>query len=154
MTKQFLPDIFGRSGVTDVFSTLQREVDKVFENFGGHLPVGAPARAGLRLDVAETDKDIEVTADIPGVEPADLDVQLRDGVLSIKGEKRTEKDEKKKDYHLVERSYGMFERAVRLPAEVDPDKVQARFEKGVLKITMAKKPGTQDNARKITVKAA
>jgi HSP20 family protein len=106
------------------------------------------------LNVAETDKEIEVTADVPGMEPKDIKVELRDGMLTIKGERQAEKDDKGKDYHLVERSYGMFERAVMLPAEVDVEKVAASFDKGVLTVSLPKKPGAADNARKIEVKAA
>ena len=83
---------------------------------------------------------------------ADIDVQLKDGVLTIKGEKKVEKDEKQKDYHVMERSYGMFERSFTLPAEVDASKVEAAFDKGVLKVTLPKLPQEQSKAQKIAVK--
>lgn len=157
MTKHFLPDIFGRSAGADIFSSLQREVDQVFKDFGRGLPAWHAAGEGvisLKLNVAETDKAIEVTADVPGVDVKDIDVQLRDGVLSIKGEKKFEKDEKQKDYRVVERTYGMFERSFTLPTDIVADKVEASFDKGVLKITLPKAPGAQSKVQKIDVKPA
>jgi HSP20 family protein len=156
MTREFLPDIFGRRG-TDLFTSLQREIDQVFRDFGRSWPTVAETRSGMmavKFNVAETDKEIEVTADVPGVDAKDIDVQLRDGVLTIKGEKKEEKDEKQKDYHLVERSYGMFERSFTLPADVVGDKIQANFDKGVLRIVLPKAPEAQSKVRKIAVKAA
>lgn len=157
MTKHFLPDLFGRSASSDVFSGLQREIDRVFSDYSRGLPaLGDFGKSGLSLkvNVAETDTAVEVTADIPGVDAKDIDVQLRDGVLTIKGEKKVEKDEKQKDFHVVERSYGMFERSFSVPAEVDAAKVDASFDKGVLKITMPKLPSAQSKVQKIAVKPA
>jgi HSP20 family protein len=156
MTKHFLPELFGR-GANNPFNSLQREVDRVFSDFGRNLPtfgdMGPTARS-LHLNVAETDKDIEVTADVPGVDADKINIELRDDILTISGDNKTEKEEKKKDYHLVELTYGSFQRSVALPCEVDADKVVANFDKGVLKIILPKVPGKQDTAKKITVKAA
>jgi HSP20 family protein len=154
MTKHFLPELFGRRGAVGPFGSLHREVDRVFEDFGRGWPWGNGGGRDLKMNVAETEKDIEVTADVPGMEPKDIKVELREGVLTIKGEKQAEKDDKGKDYHLVERSYGMFERSVMLPSEVDADKVAASFDKGVLTVKLPKKPGAAENIRKIEVKAA
>jgi HSP20 family protein len=90
------------------------------------------------VDVAETDTSIVVKADLPGLEAKDLDVSLRGDMLTIKGEKREEKQEKTKSYQLVERHFGSFERVVRLPAAVKADQVQASFKNGVLQIEMPK----------------
>lgn len=155
MTKHFLPDLFGRRAATvGPFGSLQREIDRVFDDFGRGWPWTAGGARDLKMNVAETDKEIEVTADVPGMEPKDIKVELREGILTIKGEKQAEKDDKGKDYHLVERSYGSFERSVMLPADVDADKVAASFDKGVLTVKLPKKPGTAENTRKIEVKAA
>ena len=157
MNKYALPKLFETSGRGDVFQSLQREIDRVFTDFGRGFPTmkgWAPSLNGLRLNLSETDKTIEVTADVPGVEPKDISVELHDGVLTIKGEKSAEKDEKNKDYHLFERTYGAFERAVALPAEVDADKVAANFDKGVLTVTLPKLPGAAEKVRKIEVKSA
>jgi len=156
MARHFLPEVFGRGSGTDVFSNLQREIDRVFQDFGrGGMPslgeFGRNAMA-LKMNVAEHDGAVEVTAEIPGCAPEDIDVQLKDGVLTIKGEKKVEKDDKQKDYHVMERSYGMFERSVSLPAEVDASKVEAAFDKGVLKVTLPKLPQEQSKSQKIPVK--
>jgi HSP20 family protein len=93
-----------------------------------------------------------VTAELPGARPEDIEISLSDGVLTVKGEKKTEKEDKQKNYHMMERSYGAFQRSFRLPTEVDPDKVEARFENGLLKITLLKAPQAQSKVRKIEVK--
>jgi HSP20 family protein len=155
MARQFLPDIFGRTGGNELFTSLQREIDQVFKDFGRGLPVWGgegTAAVSLKLNVAETATAIEVTADLPGVEAKDIDVQLKDGMLTIKGEKKFEKEDKQKDYHMVERSYGMFERSFTVPSEVLADKVEAAFDKGVLKITLPKAPEAQAKVQKIEVK--
>ena len=156
MARYFLPDVFGRGSGSDMFSSLQREIDRVFQDFGrGGMPAlgefGKNAMA-MRVNIAEHDGAVEVSAEMPGCAPEDIDVQLKDGVLTIKGEKKVEKDEKQKDYHVMERSYGMFERSFTLPAEVDASKVEAAFDKGVLKVTLPKLPQEQSKAQKIAVK--
>lgn len=157
MTKQFLPDLFGRASGGDMFSSLQREIDRVFSDFSRGVPaLGDFGRGAMafKVNVAESDGAVEVTAEIPGVEPKDIDVQLKDGILTIKGEKKVEKDEKQQDYHVTERSYGMFERSFTVPAEVDGTKVDATFDKGVLKVTLPKLPMAQSKVQKIAVKPA
>lgn len=157
MAKQFLPDLFGRASGTDMFSSLQREIDRVFSDFNRGTPAMAEFRKGmmgLKVNVAETDKAVEVTAEIPGVDASDIDVQLKDGILTIKGEKKEEKDDKQKDYHVVERSYGMFERSFTVSADIDAAKVEASFDKGVLKVMLPKLPAAQAKVQKIEVKPA
>lgn len=157
MAKHFLPDVFGQSAGGDVFSSLQREIDNVFKDFGRGLPAWGGLGGDtmpLKVNVAETDKVLEVTADLPGVEAKDIDVKLSNGVLTIKGEKKFEKDEKQKDYRMVERSYGFFERSFTVPTEVLADKVEASFDKGVLKILLPKAPEAQAKVQKIEVKPA
>ncbi|WP_373503209.1 Hsp20/alpha crystallin family protein [Aestuariivirga sp.] len=155
MTRHFLPDLFGRGSGQDMFTSLQREVDRVFQDFGRGVPAlgdfGRNAVA-MKVNVAEQDGTIEVTAEMPGCAPEDIDVQLKDGILTIKGEKKVEKDDQQKDYHVMERSYGMFERSFTLPAEVDGSKVEAAFDKGVLKVTLPKLPQEQSRTQKIAVK--
>jgi HSP20 family protein len=107
----------------------------------------------LKVNVAETDKAIEVTAELPGVDAKDIDVELRNGMLSIRGEKKAEKDEKQKDYHVVERSYGMFERSFAVPDEVETDKVEASFDKGVLKVVMPKSAEAKSKTKKVAITA-
>ena len=90
------------------------------------------------VDIYETGDSFTVEAELPGVDPKDIDVSVDEGVLSLKGERRLEKEVKEENYHRVERAYGMFQRAVRLPSDVDAEKVKAAYDNGVLKITMPK----------------
>ena len=105
-----------------------------------------------RVNVAETEKEVKVTAELPGVEEKDIEVNLTGDVLTLKGEKRAETEEKGKNFHRVERRYGSFARAVEMPAEVDPGKVTAVFKKGVLTVTLAKTVAGQGRSRKIEVR--
>lgn len=154
--KSLLPTVFGE-GERDPFRALQRQIDQVFSEFSRDLPALSWPRNGSMnpsVDVAETDKAIEVTAEMPGVEEKDIKVTLAGDVLTIKGEKKSEKDEKGKDYRLMERSYGMFERSMALPFRAEAGKVEAKFDKGVLKVTVAKPPEAQTALQHIPVKAA
>jgi HSP20 family protein len=98
--------------------------------------------------VSETDKEIRITAELPGVTEQDIDVSLDDDVLTIRGEKKFERKDDKENFHFVERSYGTFQRSLRLPFPVDPDQVQASFENGVLTVTVPK-TGRQERSRRI-----
>lgn len=103
------------------------------------------------LDVSETKNNIVVKAEAPGVDPKDIDISLTGDVLTIKGEKRQEKEEKEQNYHRVERSYGVFARSVRLPQEVQSDKIEANYKKGILKITLPKSEEAKKKEIKIKV---
>jgi HSP20 family protein len=152
------------------FESLRHEVDRLFEDFDRDFwrmpfrrPVfevepfwgrdlawhGAPA-----VDIAEKDNAYEVTAELPGMDEKNIEVKLTDGSLMIKGEKQEEKEEKKKDYYLHERRFGSFERQFPLPEGVDTDKIAASFKKGVLTITLPKKPEAIKPEKRIEVKAA
>ena len=97
------------------------------------------------VDVGESDNIITIKAEIPGVDVKDIDLKLEGQVLTIKGEKKQEKEEKEENYHHTERSYGYFQRRVELPAEVDPDKVEAAYKKGILTVKLIK---TKESATK------
>jgi HSP20 family protein len=103
------------------------------------------------VDVAEMEDEIKVSAELPGLDNEDIDVSLSDDVLTISGEKKEEKEEKGKNYYRSERSYGAFRRDIPLPSQVDADKVDAVFQKGVLTITLPKT--AEAKAKKVTVKA-
>ena len=90
------------------------------------------------MDVSETDQELRICAELPGVNEEDVEVRLEDNVLVIRGEKKFERKEEKENYHFSERSYGTFQRALRLPGAVEPDQVKARFENGVLTVTVPK----------------
>jgi len=106
------------------------------------------------VDVIESENAYEVTAELPGMDEKNIEVKVANGFLTIKGEKQEEKEEKKKDYYLQERSFGSFERSFGLPEGVDADKIQASFKKGVLTVMLPKKPEAQKPAKKIEVKGA
>jgi HSP20 family protein len=106
------------------------------------------------MDVAETDKAYEFTAELPGMTDSDVEVVASSGELTIKGEKKEEKEEKEKDYYLSERRYGSFERRMQIPEDVDADKIEAAFKNGVLTVTLPKKAEAQKPAKKIEVKAS
>jgi HSP20 family protein len=101
------------------------------------------------VDVMENEKGYEITADLPGMDEKNVEVKVTDGVLTMKGERREEMEEKKKDYYLRERSYGSFQRSFELPDSVDADKIEANFKKGVLSVKLPKKVEAQKPAKKI-----
>jgi HSP20 family protein len=103
------------------------------------------------LDVHENDKSMTIEVELPGVEEKDVTVTLNNGYLTIKGEKRTEREETKENYYVAERSFGSFERSLRLPDTLDESKIDARFEKGVLKVTAPKRPEALKAERKIEI---
>ena len=136
-------------------SRLRREMDRLWDDFFG------PGRLGLRpleaewapaMDVAETADKVVVKAEVPGMEPKDIDITLSGEILTIKGEKKSEREEKKENYHLVERSYGSFSRSLKLPAAVDADKIEASYKQGVLTITCPKKEEVKPKAIEIKAK--
>jgi HSP20 family protein len=107
-----------------------------------------------RVDVSESENEYEVTAELPGIDEKDVELTLADNVLTIRGEKKVEREEKDKDknYYMSERSFGSFRRAVPLPAEVDEDRVEANFKNGVLTVHLPKSPQAQARTRRIEVK--
>jgi HSP20 family protein len=106
------------------------------------------------IDVADTDKELVVTAELPGLDEKDFDVTLSGDILNIKGEKKAEREEKNGDAYYMERRFGSFSRSVRLPFEVKDEKVDAKYDKGVLTIRVPKPADAQRAVRHIEVKAA
>jgi HSP20 family protein len=141
--------------IWEPFGSLRRDVERLFEDFSRDSGWSPPATTGMamapRVDVSETDTELKVEAELPGIDEKDVEVILNDGRLTIKGEKKQEKEEKKKDYHLVERSYGSFARSIALPFEADPDQVKASFAKGVLTVTVPKPPEVKAKQKKIPI---
>ncbi len=123
---------------------LRTEIDTLFDRFlrdpwsllsAETLPgwIGGP-----RTDLAETDDAVIVTMEVPGVDPKDVDIELSGDLLTVRGEKKAEHEQRGRDYHFVEREFGTFARTIQLPATVDPDKVEATYKNGVLTIRIAK----------------
>jgi HSP20 family protein len=103
------------------------------------------------IDVRENEKEIVVDAELPGMNENDVQVVVREGVLSLKGEKKSERDEKKDTYHLVERSYGSFDRSFRLPEGVNEEQIKAEFNNGVLHVVIPKRPEAAKAEKKIPI---
>jgi HSP20 family protein len=147
--------------------TLRKEIDRLFDNFGQDF-WRSPFRAladfeplwsskpatSFAVDITENEQAYEIAAELPGMDEKDIDVNVVNGGLTIKGEKKDEKEEKKEDYYVSERRYGSFQRYFRVPDGVDTDKIEASFKKGVLTVTLPKKAEAQKPAKKIDIKAA
>lgn len=159
MRRSLLPSLWGGGRVArvdDPFFSLQREIDRVFNRFTTdfQLPKAGDIERFLEpdVDVSETDHDVQIAVELPGVDEKDVDVTLADSMLTIKGEKRAETEDKGKDYRVVERSYGAFERVIPVPYEIDPDTVDAKFAKGVLTVILPKPPEAKAKQKKIEIK--
>ena len=143
----------------DPFSAMRSEMDRVFDSFLGRGSGRFPAFARVddsdpvvpSIDVRETDTELVVEAELPGMDEKDINVTLANGILTLKGEKKSEREEKKDDYHLMERSYGSFQRSFQVADTIDPDKVKAVFDKGVLKVTLQKRPDAVKAEKRIPI---
>lgn len=151
-----------KSDISNPFDLFQREMNRMFDSFFGDSGFFSTdlfkgdrfSSFAPKVNISEDEKSIEVTAELPGMKEKDIDVVLKDNVLTIKGERKNEHEEKKKNYHRVESSYGSFQRSVQLPDEVDADKVKASFRDGVLTVDMPKSEKAKENVRQIEVKSA
>jgi HSP20 family protein len=158
------PDVFRP------FEALRRQVDRIFEDFDRNpwrLPFarslfdaepftarGVFGAALPAVDVAEHEKQYEITAELPGLSEGDIEVSLANQVLTIKGEKKEEKEDEQKDYHVSERRYGSFRRSFQVPEGVDTGKIEASFKNGVLTLVLPKSAEAQQQEKKIEIKAA
>ncbi|MFC5698614.1 Hsp20/alpha crystallin family protein [Pseudomonas sp. GCM10022186] len=150
--------------------TLRRQVDRLFEDFGRsplHFPFSRsafdvepfwrrsiPGHSVPAVDITEKDKSFEVTVELPGMEEKDIQIRLANGNLVISGEKKDEKEESRKDYYLSERHYGSFQRIFSLPKGVDAEQIEASFSKGVLTISLPKRPEEVKPEKVIPVKSS
>jgi HSP20 family protein len=147
--------------------TLRREIDRLFDDWGSSWRLPSPR--GLfdvepfwrgeiswgkvpAVDVADTEKAYEITAELPGIDEKNVEVKFSNGVLTIKGEKKEEKEEKKKDYHLSERRYGSFRRSFTVPDGVEAEKIEATFKDGLLTVSLPKTPEAQKKEKQIAIK--
>jgi len=146
----------------DPFQSFRTEMDRLFDSFLGGMPSLTSLRQGFpstqvitpTLDVKENEKEIVVKADLPGMDEKDINLTVHNGVLSLRGEKKSEHTDERDNYHVMERSYGSFQRSIRLPDTIDEDKAEARFDKGVLTITLPKRPESVSAQKKIQIKGA
>ncbi len=144
------------NGTTDPFSNLRQEVDRVFESFGKAVPslnwsngVIAP-----KINLVRKDKIMEVTAELPGVDIKDVELLVDEDVLTIKGEKKSEKEDKTIERQVYECSYGSFARSIQLPFDIDSKKVEAAFKNGILTVTIPVPAEIQAKAQKIQITSA
>jgi len=131
---------------------VRREMDRLFDRLSEWRPPffrGEEGKWMPTVDVSETTKEIIVKAELPGIDPNDIDVSVTGNTLRIQGERKQETEEEGESFHKVERSYGAFLRSIQLPAEIDPDKVKATYDKGVLTLKMPKTEA--ETAKKIQI---
>jgi HSP20 family protein len=137
---------------TDPFGLLQRRMNDLFENIFERSSPALWSGAGEflpQVDVSETDREVLISAELPGIEQKHVEVMLTGNTLTIKGEKKEEKEADQDDFHHSERSYGFFQRDVELPQGISADGAKAKFKNGVLKVTIPKKPEAQSSRNKI-----
>lgn len=142
----------------DLFG-LQDGINRLFDEFFGESAMEPFRRSeermamfSPRVDVAETETAVNVTAELPGLDEKDVEVTIDEETLTIRGEKKEEKEEKKGTAYRMERTYGEFHRVIPLPATVETGKAKATFKKGVLQVTLPKVPGRSTKGRKIEIK--
>jgi HSP20 family protein len=143
---------------------LRQDIDRIFDHafrglgfppFGGDRLFSSPIAGGMlkpTLDVGATDKEYSITIEIPGVDERDVKLEITGNTLTIRGEKKQEKEERERDYYCVERSYGSFQRVLSLPDDVDQERVEAKFAKGVLTVSLPRKTMPQSEVKRIEVK--
>jgi HSP20 family protein len=118
--------------------TLQSEVNRIFDSFFGAPPGGRAPRWVPAMDLVETDDQLVLRADLPGLDADDVQIEVKDGVLTVSGERRAEHEQREDGFHRVERASGSFSRSLSLPKEVEADKISASFDKGVLEVRIPK----------------
>lgn len=150
----------GMKGTDHPLGQLHRDLDKLFEDFFQGFPLSPFRRDNgnslsrlimPQVDIGEDKKRYTITVEVPGVQEKDIDLTVADGTLTISGEKRYEHEDRDKQYHRIERSYGSFQRMLSLPTDADESTIDARFKNGVLTITIAKDPKAKPSVRKIAI---
>jgi len=160
--RNLLPSVYRAAGsdVDHPFYSLQRQMNNLFDDFFSGFDI-APRRlfGGTEgfmpsVDVKESEKEFIIRADLPGVEEKDIDVTVTNDAVTIKGEKKEEKEDKGKNYYYMERSYGAFNRVIPLSAEIEAGKAEASFKNGVLNITIPKSATAKAKGTKVPIKTA
>lgn len=149
-----------RSREEDTFLSLRSQMDRLFDQFfeGPFGPNTFFAESSFidenapRMDISETDEDIHISVELPGLEPEDINISVARNTLTISGEKLAEREEEGQRFHRVERTYGSFQRSIPLPVEVDENKIKASYKRGVLKVNAPKAKPTQEISKRIEIK--
>lgn len=158
-TRDWLPSLWSerKEGEEDPFLTLRKRMDSLFDDFG-HVPTSEPGLLSVHSNVSETDKEVRITAELPGLEKKDIEITVSGNLITIKGEKKSEKEDKGEEegrqYHRIERSSGMFQRSITMPFDIETDAVNAEVQNGVLTVILAKPPEMLEKTKKIEVKQA
>ena len=148
-----------RSGIAPRWGSFD-DLDRVFDNFfrnamtNIHLPVGSLSDIAVKMNISETDKEYTVTAELPGLERADVELAIEDGVLKLSGEKQQESEEEGKTFHRIERSYGRFSRTLQLPDDAAEDQVKATMKNGVLSVAIGKRAMPEKAKKTINIASA
>lgn len=162
--KNLLPSLW-REGDTPVrrdmdhpFSHVQKEMNRLFDDFFRGLDVSSFGDAALgkfspSIDIQDGEKEIKIKAELPGMDEKDVEVLLTENALTIKGEKKEEKEDKRENYYHMERSFGAFQRVIPLPTDVDHHQAEATFKKGILSITLPKVQNAKIKGKRITIKS-
>ena len=161
--KDLIPKVFTKKSVPvkredflNPFQNLHDNMNHMFNEFFrdfGMTHFSDSLSFSPQVDVEETDKEIKIQAELPGMDEKDIELSLTENMISIIGEKKMEREEKKGNYHSLERSYGSFHRNIPLPCEIEKDKVEAVYKNGVLKITLPKTEAAQKKIHQIKIKA-
>lgn len=158
--RDWLPSLWNdkREGEENPFLSLRKQMDSIFDDFTGRGAMSGSGALAVRSNVSETDKEIRVTAELPGIDQKDIDISVTGNRLTIRGEKKSESEENRgeegRQFHRVERSSGMFQRSMALPFDIDTNAVSAEFQNGVLTVTIAKPQEVVEKTKKIEVKQA
>jgi HSP20 family protein len=141
------------------FSDMERRMESLFEQVFGTSLVSyvMPETRGVfspRIDIKETKENFKIVSEMPGVDLKDIEVSVRNGVLTITGEKKVEKEERGTDYHHIERSHGCFSRSISLPDIINTDKVESTYKNGVLTVTLPKNEKGLEQSKQIPVTTA
>ena len=140
-TKDLLPTL--QRTANSAFAPLQREINRFFEELGDGWGAITDLKLSPRIDAVDTDKGLEVTVELPGLKKDDIKITAEDDMLTISGEKKSEREATDDSYRLVERSYGHFSRSIYLPRSLEPAKITASMSDGVLKVVVPKRDGAQ-----------
>ncbi len=160
--RNLLPSLWRQTDLTrrepeNPFVSIQREMNRLFDDFfRGFEPAPFEEAVGRfvpAIDIKEGEKEYTIKAELPGMDEKDVEVILGDNALTIKGEKREEKEDQDKNYYYMERTFGSFQRTIPLPEHVDTQKAEARFKKGILTITLPKTEEARGKGKKIAIKA-
>lgn len=147
---------------TNPLWAFRRDFDRLFDDFFGSagfpglpsLSAGGQEALSLKpqIDLSETDREIRITAELPGIDEKDIDITLSDDLLTIRAQKQAEREEQEQDYYVKERSQGTFIRSIRLPFAADPDQIRAVCRNGILNLTIPKPQEAQGRVRRIEVR--